>query len=327
MTVIDVHTHMCSEGYMAALAKHGGPHYSVGEIMGGQRGVLRNGVPFMTLTKPMFDYALRISDMDAAGVDVAVVSLSVCNVYWGGEEVSAATARGENESMAAAQTAYPDRIRWFASLPWQYPEPAVAELERAMAAGAAGVMVLANVAGRHLTDPLFDPVWAAIDAHGVPVLVHPTVPPGGAEMEIERFNLAASVGFMFDTTLAIGRMIFDGFFERYRELKIIAAHAGGALPFIAGRLDMCYENMPAAREKISRAPSTYLREIYYDSVTFQQESLEVCVSVAGPDNVLYGSDYPHNIGDMKGCLARVDNLSGATREAVRGGNAQRIFKF
>jgi len=90
---------------------------------------------------------------------------------------------------------------------------------------------------------------------------------------------------------------------------------------------MCFEKMPACRERISQRPSLFLKKIYYDSVVFQQESLNLCVAVGGEDKVLYGSDYPHNIGDMKGCLARVDALPPAQRDAVRGGNAQRIFRL
>jgi aminocarboxymuconate-semialdehyde decarboxylase len=85
--------------------------------------------------------------------------------------------------------------------------------------------------------------------------------------------------------------------------------------------------MPPCREKISRPPSTYLPEIYYDSVLFAQDALELCVNVGGAANVLYGSDYPHNIGDMKGCLSRVDSLPAETRRKVRGDNAMRIFNL
>jgi aminocarboxymuconate-semialdehyde decarboxylase len=122
-------------------------------------------------------------------------------------------------------------------------------------------------------------------------------------------------------------MIFDGFFDRCPSVKIIAAHGGGALPYLAGRLDICFDNMPACREKISIRPSEYLKRIFYDSVVFQQASLELALKVGGDSNVLYGSDYPHNIGDMKGCLGRVDALPAAQRDAVRGGNAIRIFRL
>jgi len=325
--VIDVHTHMLSKEWLALLEKHGKPRYTVKTVAGGLRAIHLEGAPFMTLLPNMFDWEARIENMDKARVDVAVVSLTCPSVYWGGETVSTQAARHMNDEFARAQKAWPDRIRWFASLPWQYPRPAVQELKRAVKAGAVGVMVIANVSGRHLTDPLFDPIWKAINEAGLPVLVHPGSPPGSAELGMHEFQLSAPIGFTFDTTLAVSRMIFDGFFDRYTKLKIIAAHGGGALPFLVGRLDICWENIPAARAKTREKPSNYLRQVYADSVVFRQDALNMTVSVFGTDNVLYGSDYPHNIGDMKGCLARVDALPGDVRERVRGGNAARIFRL
>jgi len=327
MKVVDVHTHMLNEEFLRLLRKHGGG-YKVRKVVGGQSGVFKDGAPFMTLMPGMFDYELRIRAMDEARVDIAVVTLTSPNVYWGSAKVSLAAAQTMNDDMAAQQRRYPERIRFMCSLPWQHARLAVAELKRAVdELGAVGVMVLANIDGASLTDKRFAPVWREIDRRGLAVLVHPSAPPGTAELDVMRYNLIASVGFMFDTSLAVARLIFDGFFERHPNLKLIAAHGGGTLPYIAGRLDICFDNMPACREKISRKPSEYLKRIYYDSVVFQQESLELALKVGGTENVLYGSDYPHNIGDMKGCLARVDALPPAQRDAVRGGNAFRIFRL
>ena len=282
----------------------------------------------MTLTPGMFDYEARIRAMDAAGVDIAIVTLTSPNVYWGSARTSLEASRVVNDDMAAQQKRYPQRIRFMFSLPWQHPRLALGELKRACdELGAVGVMVLANIDGVSLTSKRFSSIWKEIDRRGLPVLVHPTAPPGTKQLDVTPYNLIASVGFMFDTSLAVSRMIFDGFFERYPRLKLIASHGGGALPYIAGRLDICHANMPACREKVSDKPSSYLKKIYYDSVVFQQESLELAIKVGGEQNVLYGSDYPHNIGDMKGCLARVDALPPASRDAVRGGNAMRVFKL
>jgi len=325
--VVDVHTHMLNGAYLALLKKHGGG-YKVRKVAGGQTGIVKDGAPFMTLMPGMFDYELRIKAMDAAGVDIAIVTVTSPNVYWGSPRISLEAAKIMNDDMAAQQKRYPGRIRFMGSLPWQHPKLAVAELKRACdELGAVGVMVLANIDGLSLTHRKFSSIWREIDRRALPVLVHPTAPPGTAELDVMRYNLVASVGFMFDTSLAVARMIFDGFFDRYPDVKIVAAHGGGALPYLAGRLDICFENMPACREKISQKPSSYLKRIYYDSVVFQQESLELALKVGGTGNVLYGSDYPHNIGDMKGCLARVDALPPASRDAVRGGNAMRIFKL
>src|SRR5215472_11540840 len=146
-------------------------------------------------------------------------------------------------------------------------------------------------------------------------------------MALREFNLIASIGFMFDTSLAIARLLFDGFLDRYPDVKLIVSHAGGALPFLVGRLDQCFDKMNAARTKTSTPPSHYMRRLYYDSVTYRSDALEMCIDVGGADRVMYGSDYPHNIGDMVGCLARVNALPEKQAAAVRSQNAQRIFKI
>jgi aminocarboxymuconate-semialdehyde decarboxylase len=324
---IDVHTHMLNREWLALLEKHGKPRYTLKTMPGGLRAIHLDGAPFMTPVPNMFDWEVRIANMNKARVDIAVVSLTCPNCFWGGEKVSLEAARIMNDDMAKAQTAWPDRMRWFASIPWQYPAAALKELQRALKAGAVGVMVLANIDGKPLTDPKFEPIWKAIDKKGLPVLVHPTAPPGVGQMDMHEFQLVAPIGFTFDTSLAVARMILDGFFDRFPDLKLIAAHGGGALPYLVGRLDICWDNIPATRAKTLERPSAHMRRIWVDTVVFRQDVVNMCVSVCGTDNVLYGSDYPHTIGDMTGCLSRVDALPGDVRDKVRGFNAQRIFRL
>lgn len=324
---IDVHTHMLNRDWLELLRRHGKPRFELRKSLDAAEGIMMDGAPFMTPMPGHFDYEYRIKRMDEAKVDLAIVSLTCPNVYFGGPDISLEAARIVNDSMAAAQKQYPARIRWLASLPWEYPDKAVAELKRACDRGAVGIMVLANIGNASLTDPLFQPVWKAIDDRALPVLVHPTAPPGTPVMDMRQFNLIASIGFMFDTSLAFARIFFDGFLDRYPNLKLIASHAGGALPFLVGRLDQCHDNMNAARTKTQTRPSEYLKRIYYDAVTYRPEALKMAIDIGGADHVMYGSDYPHNIGDMVGCLKRVDELPQGQRDAVRGGNAQRIFKL
>jgi aminocarboxymuconate-semialdehyde decarboxylase len=325
MTIIDVHTHMLNRDWLELIREHGKPRYELRKSLDAPEGIMIDGAPFMTPMPGHFDYATRIERMDAADVDLAIVSLTCPNVYFGSEEISLKGAQIVNDDMAEAQSQYPKRIRYLASLPWEYPEAAVKELERTVNNGAVGVMVLANINGISLTDPRFAPVWQAIDDKALPVLVHPTAPPGAPEMDLTNFNLIASIGFMFDTSLCFSRMFFDGFLDRYPNLKLIASHAGGALPFLIGRLDQCFDNMAACKVKTQTRPSVYARRIYYDAVTFRLDALEMCVRMAGADRVMYGSDYPHNIGDMKGCRDRVDALPGEQAQAIRTDNALRIF--
>jgi len=199
--VIDVHTHMLHERWLDLLKKHGKPRYAVKEVLGGLQAIHLDDAPFMTPVPEMFDYPLRIRNMDKARIDLAVLSLTCPNVYWGDEEVSVQAARIMNESMAAAQAVHEGRLRWLASLPWQYPKLAVEELKRARESGAVGVMVLANIDGKALTDPGFAPIWSEIDRHALPVLVHPTAPPGVERMGMHEFQLTASIGFKFEANM------------------------------------------------------------------------------------------------------------------------------
>ena len=324
-TVIDVHTHMYSEDWLELLRRRGGPDLEVHESLDSPRTIFNKGASFCVLEDLHFDYDARIRNMDEAGVDIAIITLPAPSCFWGDADTSLEAAHIANDAFAGAQASYPRRIRWMASLPWEYPDAAVEELNRACAAGAVGVLTLGNINGRHLTDPLFAPVWQAIDDRALPVLLHPTVSQGAAELDFTKYAMAASIGFMIDTSTAVVRMIGDGFFDRFTNLKLIAAHAGATLPYIAGRLDRVYETTRRAKVNIDRPPSEYLKRIYYDAVCYRQDALEMCLRIGGADNVMYGSDYPFNLGDMKGCLARVDALDGAVRDKVRGTNAARIF--
>jgi aminocarboxymuconate-semialdehyde decarboxylase len=327
MTVIDVHVHRLTREYLEQLSQYGGPKYDVKPTKAGQESVHMKGVPFMTLTSPMWDDEQRIKDMDAAGVDVAVVSLTCPSASFGTADVSLQVSQSINDSMAALQTAHPDRFRWFATLPWLYADLAVAELKRAVENGAVSVFVSANVDENSLTDPMFAPIWQAIDDLALPVLIHPTAPQGLSELDMAQYGMIPPIGFTFDTTLSVSRMILSGFLDRYPNLKIIAGHGGGTLPYLAGRLDRCHEMIPACSDIIKDKPSEYLKRIYYDSVVYTQEALELCIKVGGEENVMYGSDYPHNIGDMAGCLSRTNALAGDLAKKVNSENALKIFNI
>jgi aminocarboxymuconate-semialdehyde decarboxylase len=324
MAIVDIHTHTFTRQWLEALRRDGAP-YRVGVRPDGKEEIFRGPTPVVFPQPGHFDVTVRLAAMDEAGIDLSVVSLTCPNVYWGGEEVSTAVARESNASMAADQRAHPDRLRWFASLPWQYPERAVAELARSCDEGAVGVMVIANVDGRSLTEEAFAPIWADIDRRGLPVLVHPGEPPGSDLLDLGRYDLSWSVGFMFDTTLAITRMIFDGFLDRYVDLKLIAAHGGGTLPYLVGRFEKGDAVELPERRRMRASPRDYLRRIWYDCITYDLGALEYLISVVGADRVMFGTDWPHQVHDVVGSLRNTAALPADQRDAIRGGNATRLF--
>lgn len=326
MAIIDVHTHMFTPRYMELLKVRGGD-YNLKTRPDGQVEVYRRDTPVVLPQKGHFDYGLRLRDMDAAGIDMAIVSLTCPNVFWGGEAVSREAARESNAAMAAARETWPDRIGWLASLPWEYPPAAADELKRSHDAGAAGVMVLANIAGASLTDPRFESVWAEIERLSLPVLVHPTDLPGIEAMNMRDYDLSWSVGFIADTTLAFARMIFDGFLDRYPGLSLIASHGGGALPYIVGRMDKGDEVEIPARRRMTARPSEYLKRIWYDSITYDLGALQYLIEVVGADRVMLGTDYPHQVHDMTGAIANTAALPTAQRASLREANARSLFKL
>lgn len=325
MPTIDIHTHSLSEKWLKLVKEKGKPDLDVKMLPNGKEYLVEFGTPSMGFSHAMFDYQQRINDMDAQRIDISIVSLTSPSAFWGTEDVSIECAQIINDDMAAAQIIHPDRIRFLATLPWEYPQHAVKELERAKGLGAVGIMTLANIRGKFLNDPLFDPVWEKIQQWDLPVLIHPTVPPGSEKMDLTTHRLLAPVGFMFDTTLAIARMIMDGFIDRFPSIKIIAAHAGGYLPYVSKRMDLFFEQTQFEKN-ITDLPSTYLKRIYYDSIIYQADGLQSLINLAGADRVMFGTDYPHpaDIPVLKGL---VEELPSDQTTKVLGRTAQSLFKI
>jgi aminocarboxymuconate-semialdehyde decarboxylase len=321
--VIDVHTHMFSRGWMDVVDASNDPTFRLGK--GDQDGALiYRGRSVGRIVQPMIDFDLRIKDMDAAGVDIALISLTAPNVYWGTQKQSAAAARAINDDFRAAEQKYDGRIRWMASLPWQYADDAIEELKRARKNGAIGVCMLSNILGTNLTDEPYKPIWREIEAMGLPVFIHPTTSYVDYIGQ-EPWGLFNSIGFITDTTLCFDRMINSGFMDEFPKLKMIACHGGGYLPYLSARLDQIWDRAIPPEYKAKDAPSSYMPRLWYDSIVYDQETLEFLIKRVGVDKVMYGSDYPFRIGDMPGNLKRVDALPPDQRDALRSGNALKLF--
>lgn len=328
MALIDVHNHILSKTWVELLASYGGHRYQTARDPEGRTIVLRKGARFLGLTDAMFDPEMRLRAMDEVGVAIELLSYTCPNCYWADGRAAETVARAMNDHLADVCARWPDRFRGLGSVPLQDVDLALKELERAVdQLGMVGLIVLANVNETPLDDPRFEPFWAALNERRLPVLLHPTVPPGVEAMGMDRYGLVPTIGFMIDTTLAVTRMILAGIFERYPEWPLIVGHTGATLPFIAGRLDQCHRFIPETRARLSQAPSTYLKRLYYDTVCYDEHALELAYKLAGPERLLYGSDYPHTIGDMAGCARRIEALPipEAEKELMRSGNARRLF--
>ena len=327
MTTIDIHAHMFGYDWLDMLKKHGAPNYASELMEDGRDYLMEMGAAACAFEPEAFDYDKRIAMMDASGIDVAIVSLTSPNCQWGGPEISAETAKLANDEMAGGQTAYPDRIRWFASLPWDYPDAAVAELNRAIDQGAVGVFATAHMGDKDLIDPLFDPIWKAIDDKGMPVLVHPTAPYGAKDVNygLERI-LMPGCGFMYDTSLAIARMATSGFLDKHTNMKLIASHGGGYLPFIHGRLDVFFNVETLVKFDLPKKPSEYLEQIYYDAIVYDKGALDLVIDIAGPDKVMFGTDQPmpHDVPKLRDIIG---TRTGGEQSAIMSKTAEKVFNL
>ena len=182
--------------------------------------------------------------------------------------------------------------------------------------------------GKPLTDPSFAKIWKEIDRRKLPVLVHPSAPPGTSEMGLHEFQLTAPIGFTFDTSLAGARCIYDGFFDRYPNLKMILSHGGGAFPYLSGRFDLMHHRMDrAAQGDVAvEAPSAYAPRMVYDSIVHSPKVLRFLIDLVGLDNVALGTDYSFPPADMEPlALLRAAGLSKADAEAIADRNPRRLF--
>ncbi len=320
---IDVHTHFYPRGYLDRLR-------TVSDIEmrrdpEGRETIYEHGARVVTLTRPMEDIDVRLEEMDRVGLDVAVLSVSIPNVYFADPAEAPDLCREANEGLLGILERAPGRFRAWASVPLQNPAMAVQELEFSRQTGMVGVVLGTNIRGKSLTDPAWRPFFEACDAYGTVIFFHPMSPADGALYR--QYALAPLLGFINDTNVAIASLIFDGFFDRYPHIRVIVPHLGGALPYLAERLDNGYRAYPECRAHIEDLPSTYLKRLYYDTVSFHAPALQCAIDTVGVDHLLLGSDAPHVIGDLPRAIETVEALplDEGAREAILSGNARTLL--
>jgi aminocarboxymuconate-semialdehyde decarboxylase len=186
-------------------------------------------------------------------------------------------------------------------------------------------MLFSNVNGVALSDERYWPLYEKAEETGAVLYIHPTHPVGVEAMT--DYWLMPLVGFTFDTTLAAASLVFSGVVERFPTITWVLAHLGGAIPSLAERLDRGYFAFEECRANITKPPSEYLRKFYFDTVNFDVSALSLAIDFAGPDRLLAGSDYPHQIGSLRSMVESLRKLdiSDDAREGILGGNAARLL--
>ena len=327
---IDVHAHFFPEPFLAVIEEAGAPFGArVDRSNPAGPAVATGRAPGPPLDARYWDLARRLRAMDRQGVQVQALSLTVPMVYWADGPVGERLARAFNDACSAAHTAYPDRFVGCATLPMQDPPRALAELERAARLpGIRGVYLGTNVNGRDLSDPAFFPVLERCQAHRLPVLLHP-IAVIGAE-RLAPFYLTNLLGNPFDTAVAAAHLVFGGVLDRLPKLTVCLPHAGGALPYLAGRLRRGQRVRPEAKGGARRPVGAYLRRFVYDTITHDARALRYLVDVVGADRVMVGSDFCFDMGYERPrdlVLDRTVGLSRADRDRVLYANAARMLRL
>ncbi|HEY2498560.1 MAG TPA: amidohydrolase family protein [Candidatus Angelobacter sp.] len=272
------------------------------------------------------DIQYRTQVVRDAHIDTQIVTLTTPGTHIEEPPTAIRLARLTNDAFARIVADYHGLYASLATLPLCDPAASVAELRRAMEQlKFPGVMVFSNINGVALSHQRFWPVWEAANALGAIVHIHPTNPVG-VEAMLD-YWLMPLVGFLMDTTLAAASLVFSGVAERFPNIRWILGHLGGAIPYLAERLDRGYEAFPDCRAHISRPPSSYLKKFFFDTVNFDPHALELAVSFAGASHVLAGSDYPHQIGSIPKMQQSLQamRISDADGQLILGGNAKRLL--
>jgi aminocarboxymuconate-semialdehyde decarboxylase len=325
---IDTHAHFYPESYLRLIEQAGaasgaelrrgdgpGPSLKVGEIVTQPLG-------------PRFtDIDARIAAMDEQGVAVHVMSLSLPMVYWAAPPLAHELSAAYNDAAAVAHARFPARLFSLAMLPMNAPELALAELERAARLpGVRGVYMATAVRERELSHPDFFPVYARIEALDLPIFLHPVSVIGHARLTPH--YLTNLLGNPFETAIAAAHLIFGGVLDSFPNLTVCLPHAGGAFPWLVGRLNRGWQKR-ADLKHVRQAPIDYLRRFYYDTIGYNDDVLDYLVRVIGADRVLLGSDYCFPIAYERPVEIVADHptLSASDKAAIIEANARRLLKL
>lgn len=336
MVIVDCQSHVFPEAYAELLSRNPGPLIARRER--GRSGepvryrIDYGGLQQFTLDLEPYDPTAKLRAMDAAGVDISVLSVNIPGPEWLVPELAAEGAHICNDYLGALCSDHPDRFLGLASLPLQDVPAAVTELKRAAGTlGLRGALLPSHVAGpqigaaRPLDAPEFEPLYAAAESLGLPLVLHPTVSPWHGT--IQDYSMIPMYGFMVDTSTAMLRLILSGVLERHPRLLLVHPHAGGVLPYVMGRVVEQTEVKRRGREHITQSPEAYYRRVYFDLASPSVLALRYIYDFAGPDRLLFGSDHPWVPIDALLKFVGQLHVSKLDRAKIMGQNAISLFRI
>jgi aminocarboxymuconate-semialdehyde decarboxylase len=294
------------------------------------------GVPYPAAPNPMLPQVLkvepdqtpaRLAAMDAQGVDIQVLSVNP-TWYEADRDLAEKVVGLQNDGLAEVVARHPDRFAALATVALQHPDLAARQLEYAVSKlGLKGALIGGSVGGEELADPKFHPFWAKAEDLGAVIFIHPQGAPEAAKRLRGSGGLGNVIGNPLETTIALSHLIFEGTLDRFPGLKILAAHGGGYLPSYPARSDAGIRTFPDTyRVPLKKAPTAYLKDIYYDTLVFTPEALRHLAAEVGADRIMLGTDFPYPWTDRAvEHILETPGLSDVEKLSMLGGLAERLL--
>ena len=326
MRIVDFHNHFYPPDYVEAIRT--GPSNVNVTLDSSGNPLLHYPGDYNILVPGHRDIDFRAGVLEKAGVALQILSFTTPGVHVEPPAKALELARLVNDRYAEIVEKSGGRFAALATLPLNDPGASAAELERAVVKlGLRGAMLFSNVNGTALSDSRFLPLYEKANELGAVFFIHPTSPVGVEAMT--DYWLMPLIGFTFDTTLAAAKLVFSGIAGRFSKITWVLAHLGGAIPYLAERLDRGYHAFKECRKHIDRPPSECLKKFYYDTVNFDPSALRLAIEFAGADHLVAGSDYPHQIGSLGKMVDSISGLeiSDEDKAGILGGNAARLLRL
>jgi 5-carboxyvanillate decarboxylase len=277
---------------------------------------------------------IRLQHMDEAGIDRQVIAITAPGVQVMDRGTAVAISRLANDQLAEAVRRHPTRFTGMIAIAPQDPSAAAKEIERGVTQlGMHSVIINSHTQGEYLSDPKFWDIFAAAEAYGVPIYLHPNSMPRNMIESFQECGLDGAIyGFGVETGLHALRIMTAGVFDRFPKLQIIIGHMGEALPFWAYRLDYMHRATVASNrypsvKPIQRKPSEYLRENFYitNSGVAWEPAIKFTQSVVGVDRVLYAMDYPYQYAPDEVVMMDNMQMSAEDKKKFFQTNAEKVF--
>ena len=279
--------------------------------------------PDLPAFQRMFHPEMQIADMDERGIDINVLSSAdvLQSRAWATPDDERRMTRVVNDECAHWVSLYPDRFLGTAVLPLGDISMALNELDWAASAKFQIVQLPSQYRGDYLGHARFTDLLAAIEDRGLIIFMHPE---GVPEMWYQDYAMWNSIGQSIEEVRVMSSLIYEGVMDRFPRLKIVISHGGGYMPHYMGRLDRNVTDKPYTTNNISKKPSEYLSDFYYDSCVYDPRTLELLVERVGIDRIVMGGDYPVAALDPVDFLAST-RLSEEDQGKIAGATAHRLL--